>query len=487
MAARRPYDGPSVVPGDGRLDLDSLDLTTDLENLDVIGEERPTLAREARRLARAHRPAPLPRPPPRRRDEHRRGRRPRPRGRRRSGGCAVPPRCPRSRTSSRAPPAPTPPRRWSSTPARACIGGRAADVVVTSAEARGVALRLLGVSGPGLATDRAPGGRHRPAQAPTAPVVGSDARLHRRRRPRRRRCVDGRATTRWISSAPPRGRRPVDERADRRLRHARRPTCTAPACRSPPTATCACTGRSPRPVPGMVAVDLDVTRRQLLAARRGPGCTSRPSRNRSWRTTAGEVELEPGTTGHLEARFWPRGLRRPGGPLRDGISVDADLGPDRPPPSEAHVVDRATARAGPIVDQVARVAVRHLRHRAAARRVSWARLREGGGQGSAGIVDFGLTVTAPGVGIVEIDHLGDVAAYGEVFAFQSPAHVIDGTAAVTMQWRTPAARPSSTTGSPSCTSCSPATSAAPTSSRCRRGAAAGARPPLRRRGRRPLG
>ena len=436
MAARRPYDGPSVVPGDGRLDLDSLDLTTDLENLDVIGEERPTprerlvgwleptgllpfLARH-RALATTtavvvalalvagtvwwvRRPTPLPAQP---------------------------------HVFARAAGA-DPTASLVLDPGSGVVAGVRQNVLVSSAEAPGVALRLVGVTGPGLAPDPA--------------LPGVDIDLSRTDRPvmvgAALACTAPASTTAALQSGPgdyaldlqrtaPGG----DVRTDRvpLVGSATLVDLVHRAClQIAADRDLRVTGLVASAVPGVVAVNLDVTI-DNSSARSWTGLHVAAAAQPVVTNDGREVQLEPGTTGHLRARLWPTDCADPGASLRKGISVDADLGPDGRPPSESSTTSTVQLRVGgPFVDQVVRVAAGICGTEPPRGTVSWARLREGGGQGSAGIVDFGLTVTAPGVGIVEIDHLGDVEAYGEVFAFQSPAHVIDGTAAVTMQWRTP--------------------------------------------------
>ena len=152
-----------------------------------------------------------------------------------------------------------------------------------------------------------------------------------------------------------------------------------------------------------------------------------------------QVQLEPGTSGDLHALLWPEDCADPAAALRDGVAVEADLGPTGRPPAQGSSTSSAQLRLpAALVDDVARVAVAACGTTPPRGTVGWARLREGGGNGSGGVIDLGLTITAPGAGLVEVDHLGDgSASAGELFAYESPVHVIDGVASIKAQWRLP--------------------------------------------------
>ena len=98
-----------------------------------------------------------------------------------------------------------------------------------------------------------------------------------------------------------------------------------------------------------------------------------------------QVALEPGTSGDLRAQFWPDDCADPVGALRDGIAVEADLGPTGQTPSLATTTSVLLRLPGQMLDDVAKAAVAMCGTTPPRGTVEWARLREGGGNGSGGV------------------------------------------------------------------------------------------------------
>lgn len=435
MAARRPDEPGPRTPLEGRLDLDALDAGhDDLLDLDVIGEERATLGDRIAALD-------------------------------------VPGRIARHRTAATAVgvvvvlllvsagvwwvrrPAPLgDPRITARAAGEEPTAALVADalsgkydavqqqLLVVSGEAPGVDVRLLGVSGPGLTVDNAATGIALPADsADRAIAVGS-----------RLACVTPEATTAALSSGPDdytlvvqRTSTSGEERVDR-----------VPVVGSSTLADLVhrgclqiaidrdllVTSVTARPYPGMATLALDVGLFNP-SPRVWTGLHIAASAQPVVVNNGLQVALEPGTSGDLRAQFWPDDCADPVGALREGIAVEADLGPSGQAPSLATTTSVLLRLPGQMLDDVAKAAVAMCGTTPPRGTVEWARLREGGGNGSGGVIDLGLSLTTPGAGIVEVDHLGDgSASVGELFAYESPAHSVDGVASIKLQWRLPSCR-----------------------------------------------
>jgi len=437
MAARRPDDAGAPAPLDGRLDLDALDAGQDpFLDLDVIGEDRPTLretlvawieptgllpllARHRTALVAAavvaalvvasgtvwwvRRPAPLP-------DPH---------------------------VFARASGA-DPTAALVADPSSGRYVGVEQQLLVSSAEPPGVALTLLGITGPGLTVDQAAPGVAVDLARSDRPIVLETALS----------CTTPEATTAALASdsgdyamllrrTAPEG----EVRVDRvplvgsvTLVDLVHKGCLQTAV----DRDLVVTGVGASPVTGVVALDLDIAL-DNPSARSWSGLHVAAAAQPVVVNDGTAVQLEPGTSGHLRAAFWPADCADPAAALRDGISIEADLGPDGRAPADSLPTPSVLLRLpGAMVDQVAQVAQTLCGTAAPRGTVTWARLREGGGGGSGGVIDFGLSLTAPDAALVEVDHLGDGGpSVGELFAYESPVHTVDGVAAIKAQWRLP--------------------------------------------------
>ncbi|HET7901454.1 MAG TPA: hypothetical protein VFL59_09720 [Candidatus Nanopelagicales bacterium] len=437
MAAPRRDDSLPRAPFDGHLDLDALDAGQDLADLDVIGQESPGLgetvaawfarsgvtgflARHRAAMVAAgvvvalvavsglvwwvRRPAPLG-------DPH---------------------------VAARAA-GDEPTAVLLTDPTTGDYSGLQQRLVVSSAEPDGIILRLLGIAGPGLVVDpRGPGVPFDAQSADDPVVVGSELA-----------CSTPEATTAALSSGATDyalllRRASVDgESRDYRVPYAGSATLAAlvhRACLQEAADRDLVVSRlTATPVPGAVALKLavDLTNSSPrvwtglhVAAAAQPVVTN----------DGPPVQLEPGTSGAMHALFWPEDCADPVGSLRAGIPVEADLGPTGLAPSQSPPTSSLLLRLdGAMVDDIARTAIALCGTTPPRGTVTWARLREGGGNGSGGVIDLGLTLTTPGAGIVEVDHLGDGGTTtGELFAYESPVHAVDGVASIKTQWRLPA-------------------------------------------------
>lgn len=437
MSDRRPGDARASGSFDGRLDLDALDDGRDpMLDLDVIGDDRATL-RES--LARRLEDSGLRRFVA----KHRRAF---------TAAAVVAALVVVTGTVwwvRRPGPLPAPQlvaRAAGAEPTAALVQdvdsgvytGVQQKLLLTGAEPPGVALRLLGIAGPGLVVD--PRGPGVPAEAgPTGSPLTVGARLS---------CLTPEATTAALSSSVDdytlvvRRASPEGEIRDYRVPLVGSLTLVGLVHR-------AClqialdrdlvvSSVTAAPYPGVVALALDVdlsnasprvwTGLQVAAAAQPVVLNDGP-----------QVQLEPGTSGHLRAQFWPEDCADPVGALRDGVAVEADLGPTGRDPSQGPTSTSALLRLpGQMLDDVEKLAAARCGTTPPRGSVSWARLREGGGNGSGGVIDLGFTLTTPNAGIVEVDHLGDgSASVGELFAYDSPLHSVDGVASIKAQWRLP--------------------------------------------------
>lgn len=437
MAERRPDDAHASASLDGRLDLDALDAGHDpYLDLDVIGEDRPTF-RES--LARRLEPTGLPALAARHRTALTAAvvvaalvvaagtvwwvRRPAP--------------LPAPHVFARAAGA-DPTASLVQDPTTGVYTGVQQQLLLSSAEPPGVALAVLGITGPGLAPD------------PAGPAVAVD--LARSDRPMdiasQISCTTPESTTAALASGPsdytlllqrtaPEGEVRVDHVplvGSVTLVDLVHRACLQTAV----DRDLLVTGITATPVAGNVAVDLDIAL-DNPSPRSWTGVHVAAAAMPVVMNDGKQVQLEPGTSGHLHAAFWPADCADPAGALRDGISLEADLGPDGRPPADSVSTPSVLLRLpGAMVDDVARVATSVCGTAVPRGTVTWARLREGGGNGSGGVIDFGVSLTAPGAGLVEVDHLGDGGpTVGELFAYESPVHTVDGVATIKAQWRLP--------------------------------------------------
>jgi hypothetical protein len=314
-------------------------------------------------------------------------------------------------------------------------------LLLAGSEPPGVALRLLGIAGPGLVVD--PRGPGVPADAgPSGSALTVGARLS---------CITPEATTAELSSSADdyalvvRRASPEGEIRDYRVPLVGSLTLVGLVHR-------AClqialdrdlvvSSVTAAPYPGVVALALDVDLSNA-SPRVWTGLHVAAAAQPVVLNDGPQVQLEPGTSGHLRAQFWPEDCADPVRALRDGVAVEADLGPTGRDPSQGPTSTSALLRLpGQMLDDVAAQAVAMCGTTPPKGTVDWARLREGGGNGSGGVIDLGLSLTTPRAGIVEVDHLGDgSASVGELFAYESPVHSVDGVASIKAQWRLPSCR-----------------------------------------------
>lgn len=193
------------------------------------------------------------------------------------------------------------------------------------------------------------------------------------------------------------------------------------------------------PVPGVVAVDLDLELTNV-SQRRWSGVQIAAAAQPVVTNDGRAVELEPGTSGHLHARLWPQDCADPAASLRAGLLLSTDLGPSGRAPGAVDTHPSVPlALPAAALDAVAGAAQAQCGYEIPRAEVVRARLREGSQDGSGGVIDLVLRMTTPGAGLVEVDHLGDGSlALGELFAYESPVHAVDGAADVKAQWRLPA-------------------------------------------------
>ncbi len=440
MANRRPDGARATGSFDGRLDLDALDDGRDQTlDLDVIGDDRPTLRESlARRLEDSGlRPFVA---------RHRRAF---------TAAAVVAALVVVSGTVwwvRRPGPLPAPQlvaRVAGAEPTAALVQdvdsgvytGIQQRLLLTGSEPPGVALRLLGIAGPGLVVD--PRGPGVPADAgPSGSALTVGARLS---------CITPEATTAALASSADdyalvvRRASPEGEIRDYRVPLLGSLTLVGLVHR-------AClqialdrdlvvSSVTAAPYPGVVALALDVDLANA-SPRVWTGLHVAAAAQPVVLNDGPQVQLEPGTSGHLRAQFWPEDCADPVGALRDGVAVEADLGPTGRDPSQGPTSTSALLRLpGQMLDDVAEQADAMCGTAPPKGTVEWARLREGGGNGSGGVIDLGLSLTTPGAGIVEVDHLGDgSASVGELFAYESPVHSVDGVASIKAQWRLPSCR-----------------------------------------------
>lgn len=438
MAARRQDDAGSPASFDGRLDLDALDAGHDtMLDLDIIGEDRPTtretvvawleptgllpfVARHRTAFVAAavvaalvlatggvwwlRRPVPLP-------DPH---------------------------VFARAAGA-DPTAALVTDPGSGMYVGVRQQLLVSSAEPQGVSLRLLGITGPGLAVDPAATGVPVDLQRTDRPIV-LDSSLS---------CTTPEATTAALSSSTADYALLLQRTApEGEVRVDRVPLVGSVTLVDLVHQGCLqiaadrdllVRGISASPVAGLVALKLDVAL-DNPSPRSWTGLQVAAAARPVVADDGSPVQLEPGTSDHLRVLYWPTDCADPVGPLRDGIAVQADLGPDGLPPAEGSPPPTVLLRLpGQMLDDVAATAVGQCGTTRPSGTVTRARLREGGSNGSGGVIDLVLTFTAPGAGIVEVDHVGDGSpARGELFAYQTPVHAVDGVATVKAEWRLPA-------------------------------------------------
>ncbi len=433
MAARRPDDAGTPASLDGRLDLDALDVGHDpMLDLDVIGEDRPTaretvvawleptgllpvLARHRKAFVASavvaalllatggiwwiRRPAAL-------RDPH---------------------------VFARAAGA-DPTAALVTDPSTGMYVGVQQKVLVSSAEPQGVALRLLGITGPGLAID---------------PAAATPVDLQRTDRPlvlgAALACTSPEATTAALASGTGDYAMLLQRTApEGEVRVDRVPLVGSVTLVDLVHKGCLqiaadrdllVRGISAAPVAGLVALKLDVAL-DNPSPRSWSGLHVAAAAQPVITNDGRSVQLEPSASGHLQALYWPTDCSDPVGPLRDGIAIQADLGPDGLPPAQGSSSPSVLLRLpGQMLDDVASVAQSVCGTDAPRSSLRQVRLREGGGGGSAGTIDLLVDVTTPGAFLAEIDHPGDGG--GELITYESPVHPVDGVATIKARWVLP--------------------------------------------------